>query len=73
MPLSCKCKDCESRKVGCHATCNDYADFKERLEEFNKRKKEAKLSYHLLNCIEDHAVLKENYTARFFKKWSDND
>ena len=73
MPLTCKCKDCDKRSVGCHATCSEYADFKKRLADFNENKKKAKLSYHILNCIEDHAVKKENYTARFFRRWREDD
>lgn len=71
--LNCKCKDCSKRAVGCHVACTDYKEFKEALKKFNDKKREAKLSYHLLNCIEDHAIKKENYTARFFRAWRNDD
>lgn len=35
------CKDCSNRKVGCHAECTRYAEFKERLEKIKiERRKE---------------------------------
>lgn len=30
------CKNCKNRIVGCHSTCRDYKEFKERLTEIKK-------------------------------------
>lgn len=29
------CKDCERRAVGCHSTCPDYAEYKNKLDHKN--------------------------------------
>lgn len=29
------CKDCKSRTVGCHSTCEKYEQFKKEMEEYN--------------------------------------
>lgn len=71
--LTCKCKDCDKRFVGCHANCPDYISFKNALDTFKEKKKLEMLSYQFLNDIEDHNVKRENYTARFFKRWRGDD
>lgn len=38
-PVDNPCYKCKDRKVGCHATCERYSEFREKLEEFNKRKR----------------------------------
>lgn len=36
-----KCKDCVKRKLNCHSRCQDYLDFRKKLDEYNdKRRKE---------------------------------
>lgn len=30
------CKDCEGRRVGCHAVCDKYADYCAVLDEWNR-------------------------------------
>ena len=32
------CKGCEKRHIGCHSTCQVYADFRNNLDEAKKRK-----------------------------------
>lgn len=32
------CKDCRDRTLGCHGNCKKYKLWKEKLEEYNKRK-----------------------------------
>lgn len=31
------CKDCNSRCMGCHSTCGNYAAYKAKLEEIRKK------------------------------------
>ena len=38
------CKECKKRNPGCHAKCQDYISFKEKLEEYHKAIKEEKKS-----------------------------
>ena len=40
-PRRC-CKDCENRTVNCHCTCEDYAEYKRELAEFNEAVQKAK-------------------------------
>ena len=30
--MTAPCKECQERKLGCHAECEKYAEFKERLK-----------------------------------------
>lgn len=34
--IKCACKDCTDRKLGCHATCEKYKEYKEKSETINK-------------------------------------
>jgi hypothetical protein len=34
------CIDCKKRTLGCHATCEDYREYREKLDQANKRKQE---------------------------------
>lgn len=34
--MTCKCKDCTDRYVGCHSTCEDYKKFQEENEKANR-------------------------------------
>lgn len=36
--LSCSCKGCNCRRVGCHAICKKYKEFKEQIQEINLAK-----------------------------------
>lgn len=36
---NCSCKDCTKRTVGCHASCPDYIQYRERLETIKKKKR----------------------------------
>ena len=33
----CPCKECEERKVGCHAKCEDYKEWKAEYEKAKER------------------------------------
>lgn len=41
LPFQSPCKDCEARAVGCHGTCERYAEYRERVAVLaeEKRKK----------------------------------
>lgn len=34
------CKDCEFRTAGCHDTCQVYKDYKDRIAELKKKRRE---------------------------------
>ena len=36
--VNAPCKDCESRFLGCHSTCERYNDFKKYREELNEQR-----------------------------------
>lgn len=38
MKPDCECKNCTIRKVGCHANCPDYKEFRRKLDALNKLK-----------------------------------
>lgn len=40
--IKCACKNCNDRKVGCHATCEKYKKFKEKTSEMNKKIRDEK-------------------------------
>lgn len=48
----CKCKDCQERKIGCHATCTSYIKFKESIEETKNKK---------LEFFEKHGIPHDRY------------
>lgn len=35
MSITCSCKNCHKRKLGCHSVCEDYRIFKEALKKRN--------------------------------------
>ena len=35
--MTCKCKDCDKRTLGCHSTCEDYKAFKAENEKRRER------------------------------------
>ena len=38
MGLSCECcRHCDKRQIGCHSTCEDYAQFRKDLDEYKRR------------------------------------
>lgn len=37
--MTCKCKDCESRTLGCHDNCQAYAEYKAYREELKRQDK----------------------------------
>lgn len=39
--MTCKCKNCTDRYVGCHSTCEDYKKFQEENEKAKKAIREA--------------------------------
>lgn len=41
------CHKCKEREVGCHSTCEKYAEFRQRLDEINEREREAKYAGQL--------------------------
>lgn len=45
--MTCKCKGCTDRYVGCHSTCEDYKKFQEENEKLKKRAREANQSMSL--------------------------
>ncbi len=44
-PAKAPCKDCQNRQVGCHAGCAPYAEFRSRVDEFNRQRRIATKSY----------------------------
>lgn len=38
--ISCDCKDCTNRHIGCHGSCVQYAAYKERVAKANQRRNE---------------------------------
>ena len=36
------CKGCEKRKLGCHSTCEDYQNFKNRNKEISEERQQQK-------------------------------
>lgn len=38
-PNKCPCGSCAKRWLGCHSDCQDYAEFKETVAEFNRLKR----------------------------------
>ena len=45
--MECKCKGCTERHVGCHEDCEHYNEFRQRLDEQNKQKKEDSMQLNL--------------------------
>jgi len=39
--MNTPCKGCERREIGCHAKCEDYANFKAERAKLNERRKKA--------------------------------
>lgn len=39
--MTCKCKDCTDRYVGCHSTCESYKQYQEENEKARKAVREA--------------------------------
>lgn len=39
---TCPCNNCERREVGCHAKCEDYAEYHRRLEIYREEQKKIK-------------------------------
>ena len=37
--MDCLCRGCEKRKVGCHANCKDYKDYRSELDKIKQSKK----------------------------------
>lgn len=35
----CKCNGCTKREIGCHGTCQDYANYKAEIAELQKKRK----------------------------------
>lgn len=47
MAINSKCKGCTRRTVGCHATCEDYILYKQKVQEVkDKRDSEMAKMYH---------------------------
>lgn len=45
------CKNCSDRVLGCHGTCERYADFKLRIEEMAKNREDANARWNGVNVI----------------------
>lgn len=35
--IKCACKNCNDRKLGCHATCEKYKEYKTKTDEMNRK------------------------------------
>ena len=46
--LKCPCQKCESRVVGCHATCNRYSEWKLLYQKAKSRFKNSNDAYEIL-------------------------
>lgn len=62
------CKDCSTRKIGCHSTCEKYQ--REKTEHDNRRKAaENDKSYvrylcgHISECKDDAAIRRKKYNS----------
>lgn len=44
---SAPCKDCSNRKIGCHANCSRYIEYKTQLEQY-KQEYENRTTYYYL-------------------------
>ncbi len=57
------CIDCKKRTLGCHATCEDYREYREKLDQANKRKQED-AEYRGYNREKEIAFLKDGTRMR---------
>ena len=53
MMPECKCKGCLNRKIGCHADCEDYKEFKMKLDVINKARSADNQYETLMRDIKD--------------------
>lgn len=54
--MKAPCNKCGKRYLGCHAKCEDYADYKAKMEEVNKERQAFRE-----NWIDYHGYKKEKY------------
>ena len=49
MITAAPCRECEHRRIGCHAHCKDYLEFKKQRDEINEAHRKEKLKYDMSN------------------------
>ena len=59
-PRKC-CKDCENRTPSCHCTCEDYAEYKKEMAEFNEAIKKSKERERNMNEYNYHNASKRRW------------
>ena len=43
--MNVPCNECKKRYLGCHAECEDYAEFKAKMAEINEKRRAEKEAY----------------------------
>lgn len=61
------CKDCERRRVGCHAECEDYKKYAENNQETYRKRKEHREIIDAIADSRDRARRQRNSNPKVFK------
>lgn len=55
------CKECEERQVGCHSTCELYKEFRQKLDERNRKIEDGKRKRDDVESVLDRHIVKSRY------------
>jgi hypothetical protein len=60
-----KCHKCEKRHPGCHGTCSDYKEYREKLDQTNEVKRKESVAAYFVNR---YCPSKNNYRVNELKR-----